>query len=91
MPNKSWEMRVDMIPKTNNTFNLGDSTHKWNVNGYSLGDACAKGVDTSIADESTSTNVPTTGAVVSYVEGHATSISVSGTTLIITGPQEASS
>lgn len=36
-------------------------------NGYTLADACAKGVDTSIGAGSTSTNLPTTQAVAQYV------------------------
>lgn len=36
-------------------------------NTYTLGAACAKGVDTSISAGSTSTNLPTTAAVVSYI------------------------
>lgn len=36
-------------------------------NGYTLGSACAKGVDTSISSGSTSTNVPTTAAVESRI------------------------
>lgn len=36
-------------------------------NSYTLGAACAKGVDTSIASGSTSTNLPTTAAVVNYI------------------------
>ncbi|MBQ9621203.1 MAG: tail fiber protein, partial [Atopobiaceae bacterium] len=36
-------------------------------NGYTLGAACAKGVDTSIASGSTSANLPTSAAVASYV------------------------
>lgn len=36
-------------------------------NGYTLGAACAKGVDTSIASGSSSTNVPTTSAVESRI------------------------
>jgi len=36
-------------------------------NSYTLGAACEKGVDTSIAANSTSTNVPTTKAVVEYI------------------------
>lgn len=36
-------------------------------NGYTLGAACAKGVDTSISSGSTSTNVPTSAAVASLV------------------------
>lgn len=37
-------------------------------NGYTLGAACAKGVDTSMTTASTSTNVPTTAAVASLVK-----------------------
>lgn len=40
-------------------------------NGYSLGAACAKSVDTSIAAGSTSTNLPTSAAVVDYVASQA--------------------
>lgn len=36
-------------------------------NGYTLGAACAKGVDTSISSGSSSTNVPTTSAVESRI------------------------
>ena len=45
--------------------NLSDSQALTNktYNGYTLGAACAKGVDTSIASGSTSTNVPTSKAV----------------------------
>lgn len=35
---------------------------------YTLGNACAKSVDTSISEGSTSTNLPTTAAVAAYVE-----------------------
>lgn len=38
-------------------------------NGYTLAAACAKDVDTSIVSSSTSTNVPTTKAVVDFVAG----------------------
>lgn len=38
-------------------------------NGYTLAAACAKGVDTSIGANSTSTNLPTSQAVASFVEG----------------------
>ncbi len=37
------------------------------INGYALGAACAKNVDTSITAGSTSTNLPTTAAIVSYI------------------------
>lgn len=42
-------------------------------NTYTLGAACAKGVDTSISSGSTSTNLPTTAAVASYVSSQASS------------------
>ena len=38
-------------------------------NGYTLAAACAKGVDTSVTSGSTSTNLPTSQAVASFVEG----------------------
>ena len=38
-------------------------------NGYVLADGCSKGVDTTISAGSTSGNVPTAGAVASFVEG----------------------
>ena len=44
---------------------------------YTLGDACKKGVDTSIASGSSSTNLPTTAAVASYVDS-AVAIASSG-------------
>lgn len=46
-------------------------------NGYTLAAASAKGVDTSVASGSTSTNLPTTAAIVSYVDS-AISIASSG-------------
>lgn len=46
-------------------------------NGYTLAAASAKGVDTSIASGSTSTNLPTTAAVASYVDS-AVAIASSG-------------
>ncbi len=39
------------------------------VNGYTLAGACAKTVDTSISAASTSTSLPTSAAVASFVEG----------------------
>ena len=41
-------------------------------NGYTLGAACAKGVDTSISSGSTSTSLPTTAAVADYVDNAVT-------------------
>ena len=85
-PNNHWDMEVDVLPKTSETYNLGSSTKQWVVNGYTLNSACAKGVDTEITDESTSTNLPTTQAVAAYVEektsGQVTTVTVSNNTLI---------
>lgn len=85
MPNNKWDMGVDIIPETTNAFALGNSTKKWIVNGYNLGDACEKGVDSSISEGSTSTNVPTSQAVANFVSAQGgVNVSVSGTKLIIT-------
>ena len=46
---------------------------------YTLNAACAKAVDTSISSGSTSTNLPTTAAVVNYVAGMTTSVSMEDT------------
>lgn len=53
------------------TVNLSDSQALTNktYNGYTLAAACAKEVDTSIADASTSTKLPTSQAVAAFVEG----------------------
>ena len=56
MSNKPWNLGVDLLPKTGATYNLGSSANKWIVNGYTLGDACAKGV----TDNSASTAVSST-------------------------------
>lgn len=86
MPNKTWDMGVDVIPSTTDTYNLGTAQKKWVVNGYTLGDACGKGVDSSLSDSTTSTAVPTSSAVVSYVKGKEVNVSVSSEALVITTP-----
>lgn len=61
-------------------------------NGYTLAEACAKGVDTSISANSTSTNLPTTAAVESRIKslsgidkvGTVTNV-LSGTGISVTG------
>lgn len=61
-------------------------------NGYTLAEACAKGVDTSISPNSTSTNLPTTAAVESRIKtlsgidkvGTVTNV-LSGTGISVTG------
>ena len=62
MANKPWNMSVDLLPSTTATFNIGNSSKKWIVNGYTLGDACTKGVtdnSSSTAPSSSDTNVIT--------------------------------
>ena len=88
MSNKTWDMGVDIIPSTTESYNLGSSQKKWVVNGYSLKDACGKGVDSSLTDSTTSTDVPTSSAVVTYVKGKSVSVSVSSETLTILSPSE---
>lgn len=51
---------------------------------YILGDACEKGVDTSISAGSTSTNLPTTQAVVEYIAGQAAGAATFQGTLVQT-------
>lgn len=89
MPNKTWDMGVDVIPSTTGNFNLGTAQKKWVVNGYTLDDACAKKVDSSLTDSTTSTNVPSSSAVVNYVKGKSVSVSVGSESLIITTEQGA--
>ena len=57
---------VNLLPKANNTYSLGNSDYKWLINGMALASACQYDVDTSILSAS-STNLPTTQAVTSYV------------------------
>ena len=62
-------------------------------NTYTLGAACAKAVDSSISAASTSTNLPTSQAVASFVEGKGyttntgtiTGVSVNGTSIATSG------
>lgn len=68
MSNKVWNMNTDLLPGTNGGFNLGNSSKKWVVNGYQLGDACAKGVTDNTSStpiSSTDTNL-VTGRTVYY-------------------------
>ena len=68
MPNKTWTLEVDLIPSEDGEYNLGNASKKWNVNGYLVNEASAKQVDTAITSGSTSTKLPTTAAVVDYVD-----------------------
>ena len=66
--------------------NLSDTQALTNktYNGYTLADACAKAVDTSISAGSTSTNLPTSAAVATFVEGKGY-VTSSGVTSVATG------
>lgn len=56
---------TNKVPKVNpSTGNISATT----FNGYTLGAACEKGVDTSVPSGSTSTNVPTTAAVAAAID-----------------------
>lgn len=50
-----------------------------NASGTTFGDAAIKSVDTSISSGSTSTNLPTTAAVVNYIAGMTTGVSMEDT------------
>jgi len=85
MPNNSLSFGVDVLPNTTGTYNLGNESKQWKVNGKTLGDACEKGVDTQIMAGSSSAALPTTAAVAYFVEhkGYSTlGVRVDGTTLI---------
>lgn len=68
--------------------NLSDTQALTNktYNGYTLGAACAKGVDTSIAAASSSTNVPTSKAVAAFVEGKGYKTTDNNTTYSLSAP-----
>ena len=60
---------VNLLPKANNTYSLGNSDYKWLINGMALASACTKDVDNVITANTTSTNLPTSQAVASFVSG----------------------
>ena len=66
--------------------NLSDSQALTNktYNGYTLGAACAKAVDSSISSGSSSTNLPTSEAVASFVAGQIAGASTFQGTLVQT-------
>lgn len=87
MPNKTITFKTDILPYTSEGYNIGDATHKWKVNGYVVAAAAAKSVDTSISAGSTSANLPTSGAVASFVEGkgYVVGPNISATSLTLSG------
>ena len=66
MSDKTMTFEVDLVPNTTETLNLGSSSKKWKINGVTPGSALEKNVDSSISSAS-STNLPTSAAVASYV------------------------
>lgn len=50
MPNKTWNMQVDLIPAADDTYKLGDSTHKWIINGETISAISNEDID-DIIDE----------------------------------------
>lgn len=64
---KSGVASATQLLRNNKVYATDGAFHATTFNGYTLADASAKGVDTSISSGSTSTNLPTTAAVASYV------------------------
>lgn len=90
---------VNLNPKEDNTYSLGNATHKWKINDIVLGDSISKNIDTAIIDGSTSVNLPTSAAVASFVEGKGyttnhgtvTSVQVSATSPVVSSTSTAQS
>jgi phage-related tail fiber protein len=64
----------------NGTITLGSNTII-PLTGNDVGAAAAKGVDTSISSGSTSTNLPTTAAVATYVDNHTVTVENASSTV----------
>lgn len=77
--NNNWEMigttNVDLSNYV--TLNGSEALTNKTYNGYTLGGACAKSVDTSISS-TTSTNLPTTEAVCDYIDTYMSTHYVDG-------------
>ena len=67
MPNKALTFKTDILPYSDRNFNLGNLSVKWKVNGYVVSSASEKNVDVSVV--AGSDNLPTSAAVISFVEG----------------------
>lgn len=80
LTNKTYDGLTLTAATTGFTIAGGTTSKTLTVSGtYTLGAACAKGVDTSISAGSTSTNLPTTKAVVDYLAGVAGALVYKGT------------
>lgn len=75
------EAHLEMVPSLSG---FSSSTLEWTGN-YTLAAACAKGVDTSIASGSTSTNLPTSQAVAAYIATQMTGAATFQGTLVANG------
>ena len=77
--NNSWELIGTTEMDTSNfvTLNGSEALTNKTYNGYTLGGACAKSVDASISDI-TSTNLPTSAAVATYIDTYMSTHYVDG-------------
>ncbi len=76
------------LAKTGNIYSYDNEqnvTFPAKINGYTLAAACAKGVDTSISAGNTSTNLPTSAAVATFVEGKGYITSIPTATIQVIG------
>lgn len=80
------------MAKLGSTTVTGNLSVSGTINGYKLAESARRGVDTTITSGSTSTNIPTTKAIVDYVNSainswnssHKATLSVSGPTVTTT-------
>lgn len=80
------------MAKLGSTTVTGNLSVSGTINGYKLAESARRGVDTAISSGSTSTNIPTTKAIVDYVNSainswnssHKATLSVSGPTVTTT-------
>lgn len=80
------------MAKLGSTTVTGNLSVSGTINGYKLAESARRGVDTAISKGSTSTNIPTTKAIVDYVNSainswnssHKATLSVSGPTVTTT-------
>lgn len=73
--NKTVTLKTDVLPYSDKDYSLGNQSLKWKVNDYVVSAAAEKEVDDSI--EGPSSNLPTTSAVMSYVESVFSGINMS--------------
>ena len=66
MMNKTITFKTDILPYSDEDYSIGNESLRWKVNGYVISEAAKKQVDESI--ESPSSNLPTTAAVMEYID-----------------------